>query len=184
MAFFFGMIYLTNPNGRARLPPSRNPVFLRANGSAGASPSRARELGFVKYIVPFFFATGDDLLPVLSNVEAKRAVVYTPFGHIPGPTAERFRTARDLPTLFQPQPFESSIGGPAYVVTEAGTGVVLRQLSRHEGKDRWAVDQLANPDSTVLRHGGLFKDNRPGAAGIETRVRFWGGLAACRAGFS
>jgi hypothetical protein len=23
-----------------------------------------------------------------------------------------------------------------------------------------------------------------GAAGIETRVRFWGGLAACRAGFS
>ena len=54
VSFFFGTIYLTNPNGRARLPPSRNPVFLRANGSAGASPSRTRELGFVKYIVPFF----------------------------------------------------------------------------------------------------------------------------------
>ena len=27
-------------------------------------------------------------------------------------------------------------------------------------------------------------DNQTGAAGIETRVRFWCGLAACRAGFS
>ena len=27
-------------------------------------------------------------------------------------------------------------------------------------------------------------DNQTGAAGIETRVRFWYGLAACRAGFS
>ena len=27
-------------------------------------------------------------------------------------------------------------------------------------------------------------DNQAGAAGIETRVRFWYGLAACRAGFS
>jgi hypothetical protein len=107
----------------------------------------------------FFFATADDLLPVLLSVEAKRRVVYIPFGHILEPRAEHFRTARDLPTLFQPQPYESSVGGPAYVVTEAGTEVVLRQLSRYEGKDRWVVDQLANPDSTVLRHGGLFKEN-------------------------
>ena len=27
-------------------------------------------------------------------------------------------------------------------------------------------------------------DNQTDAVGIETRVRFWGGLAACRAGFS
>jgi hypothetical protein len=107
----------------------------------------------------FFFATGDDLLPVLLSVEAKRAVVYTPFGHVYEPRAEHFRTARDLPTLFQPQPYESAVGGPAYVVTEAGANVLLRQLSRYEGKDRWSVDQVENPDSTVLRHGGLFKEN-------------------------
>src|SRR5262249_37542362 len=107
----------------------------------------------------FFFATGDDLLPVLLSVEAKRAVVYTPFGHIREPRADHFHTARDLPTLFEPQPYESAVGGPGYGVTEAGTEVVLRQLSRYEGKDRWSVDQLANPDSTVLRHGGLFKEN-------------------------
>ena len=107
----------------------------------------------------FFFATADDLLPVLLSIEAKHAVVYTPFEHVYEPRTEHFRTARVLPTLFKPQPYESAVGGPAYLVTVAGTDVVLRQLSRYEGKDRWSVDQLTNPDSTVLRHGGLFKEN-------------------------
>ncbi len=84
--------------------------------------------------------------------------MYTPFDHIHEPRADHYRTARELPTLFQPQPFESAGACPTYLVTEAGTEVVLRQLSRYEGKDRWSVDQLANPDSTVLRHGGLFKE--------------------------
>jgi hypothetical protein len=107
----------------------------------------------------FFFATGHDLVPVLLSVEANHAVVYTWIGHIHEPRAKHFRTARDLPTLFQPQPFESAVAGPAYLVTEAGIEVLLRQLPRYEGKDRWSVDQLANPDSTVLRHGGLFKEH-------------------------
>lgn len=107
----------------------------------------------------FFFATADDLLPVLLGVEAKHKVVYTLLDHVYEPRAVHFRTARDLPTLFQPQPYESAVGGPAYLVTEAGRDVVLRQLSRYEAKDRWSVDQLVNPDSTVLRHGGLFKEN-------------------------
>ncbi len=107
----------------------------------------------------FFFATADDLLPVLLTVEAKLAVVYTPFNHIHEPKADHYRTARELPTLFQPQPFESAGCCPAYLITEAGTEVILRQLSPYEGKRRWSVDQLANPDSTVLLHGGLFKEN-------------------------
>jgi hypothetical protein len=107
----------------------------------------------------FYFATPDDLLPVLLGVEARLSVVYTPYGHVNEPRADHFSTARDLPTLFQPQPFESAAGGPAYLVTESGTDVVLRHLPRYDGKDRWAIDQLANPDSTVLRHGGLYGDN-------------------------
>jgi hypothetical protein len=107
----------------------------------------------------FFHATADDLLPVLLSVEAKHAIVYTPCGHIHQPTTEHYRTALDLPTLFQPQPYESAVAGPAYLITLAGVEVVLRELSRFEGKDRWAVDQLANPDSTILLHGGMFKEN-------------------------
>src|SRR5205809_2899149 len=107
----------------------------------------------------FFFATADDLLPVLLSVEARHAVVYTPGGHIYEPRADHYRTARDLPTLFRPQPFESAVSGPVYLVTEVGAEVILRKLPPYEGRDRWSVDQLANPDSTGLRHGGMYGQN-------------------------
>jgi hypothetical protein len=107
----------------------------------------------------FFFATPEDLLPVLLSVEARQSVAYTLCEHLHEPRVDRFLTAHELPTLFQPAPFESAVLGAAYLVTESATDIVLRQLSPFEGKDRWAVDQLCNPDSTVLRHGGLYGDN-------------------------
>lgn len=107
----------------------------------------------------FFFATPDDLLPVLLAVEAKIPVAYTPFGHFNEPRVVQIFTASSLPTLFQPAPSESAMSCTAYVVTEAGTSIVLRQLSPYEGKDRWSVDQFCNPDSTVLRHGGIWGRN-------------------------
>lgn len=105
-----------------------------------------------------FFATPDDLLSVLLSVEAQHPVVYTLYGNAKASRVDHFTTARDLPTLFQPQPYESAICGPMYLVTEAGTDVVLRYFRLNSGEDRWAVDQLANPDSTVLRHGGFYGD--------------------------
>ena len=46
------MIYLTNPNGRARLLPSRLHAEKQGSGSAGTSPSQTSYFGFVKCIVP------------------------------------------------------------------------------------------------------------------------------------
>jgi hypothetical protein len=105
-----------------------------------------------------FFATPDDLLPVLLSIESRRPVVYTLFGSSSKPRVDHYTTARDLPTLFQPQPYGSAISGPAYFVTEAGTDVIIRHIRLNDGEDRWDVDQLANPDSTVLRHGGFYGD--------------------------
>ena len=107
----------------------------------------------------FFFATSGDLLPVLLSVEARHSIVYTRVDHVNTSRVEPFCSARDLPTLFQPAPFESSVNCPTYLITESGTDVILEQLHCYDGKDRWAIDQLANPDSTILRHGGLYGDN-------------------------
>jgi hypothetical protein len=104
----------------------------------------------------FFFATSEDLLPVLLSVEARHQISYTPSGHFEKPLVESFQTVRELPTIFLPAPHESAIAGPAYVVTESPARIVLRELSPYLGKKRWAVDQLSNPDSTVLRHGGFY----------------------------
>src|SRR5438067_197342 len=85
----------------------------------------------------FFHATADDLLPVLLSVEARQPVVYTRMGRVNEPRAGHYLTARDLPTLFQPQPFESATGGPAYLVTEAGTEVIFRKVTDYGGRDSW-----------------------------------------------
>jgi hypothetical protein len=104
----------------------------------------------------YFFATPEDLLPVLLSIESHRQIKYTRYGHISEPTIESYATAKDLPTLFLPAPHESAVAGPSYVVTEFSATIALRRLSPRLGGERWAVDQLANPDSTVLQHGGLY----------------------------
>ena len=53
----------------------------------------------------------------------------------------------------------SAISGPAYLVTDTDTEVALRELSPFQGHARWAIDQLANPDSTMLWHGGMYGDS-------------------------
>ena len=45
-----------------------------------------------------------------------------------------------------------------------------------------ADEPVTQNDELGLRR--VTVDNQTGAVGIETRVRFWCGLAACRAGFS
>ena len=107
----------------------------------------------------FFFATPEDLLPVLLSVETRHHLSYTPCGHIDKPMIESFGTARELPTLFLPAPNESAVAGPSYIVTESTATIVLRELSPYLGKERWAVDQLENPNSTVLRHGGFYGEH-------------------------
>jgi hypothetical protein len=106
-----------------------------------------------------FFATPDDLLPVLQDVERRIRIKYTLTGHLNEPRIESFETAKDLPALFEPAPYESAIQCPTYLVTEAAATVVPRPFQLHNGKRQWVIDQLENPDSVVLSPGGLFGDN-------------------------
>lgn len=93
-------------------------------------------------LMAHFFATPEDLLPVLLSVESRRAISYTLTGHFHEPTVRSFYTARDLPTLFERSATGSAASGHAYLVTEAPTAIVLRELTPYGGQPRWAVDQL------------------------------------------
>lgn len=104
-----------------------------------------------------FFATADDLLPILSEIEARRRITYTLTGHTSKPEATSYGCGNDLPTLREPAPAEASVNCPSYLITETQCPVVLRELPPYNGQSRWAVDQLLNPDSTVLWHGGIYQ---------------------------
>lgn len=109
-------------------------------------------------MTPLFFATADDLLPVFEDNESKRMIHDTLCGHLDVPNINSFKSGAELPTLRQAAPYESSSELPAYIITEASQQVRLREVFQQGGKRCWAVDQLQNPDSTVLWHGGMYAD--------------------------
>ena len=102
-----------------------------------------------------FFATAEDLLPVLESIESSRSVAYTLTGQMEKHVVESFYTCRDLRTLFESASSDSATTSSSYLVTERDRVVSVRAVPSPTGKQRWAIDQLQNPDSAVLWHGGF-----------------------------
>jgi len=110
--------------------------------------------------MPHFFATANDLLPILAAVESSRGLTYTRTGHMNSPEVVSFRSGESLPTLRASATSETASTGVAYLVNEIERLVVPRLIYVHgEENPRWAIDQLKNPDSTVLWHGGFWGGN-------------------------
>jgi hypothetical protein len=105
-------------------------------------------------VTRYFFATADDLLTVFSRVEGKRDVIYTLMGLFESRPVEAFRGGEELPSLWRAPEGRSTVCCSAYLVTPAGVAVNVRQVPQRGGGMRYAVDQLANPDSMEINHGG------------------------------
>jgi hypothetical protein len=99
-----------------------------------------------------FFATADDLLPVFESVESRRTVLYTLSGHVTEKNVMSFSSGAQLPTLRMPMTEANASSCPAYLVSEVGAEIALREISSNV----WAIDQLANSDTTMLQHGGMY----------------------------
>ena len=107
----------------------------------------------------FFFATAEDLVPVLLSVEERIRIKYTPFGHFDTPDVKSFASIRDLPTLFVRRQTNRLLLARSIVVTELDGVVASRRIARYDDTTVWSIDQLENADSTVLSHGGFFGDD-------------------------
>ncbi len=103
-----------------------------------------------------FFAAGDDLLPVFETVEGKRDLSYTLCGLFPSRQCASVSAGRELPSLRSPALHPNAIACPQYLVTAAGAPVAVREVAQKAGGVRYAIDQLANPDSIILQPGGLY----------------------------
>lgn len=102
----------------------------------------------------YFFATADDLHPVFSRVEAKREVLYTQIGVFEARPAAGLPRGEGLPTLRLAPEGRSTVQCSAYLVTPARVIVNVREVPQRAGGVRYAVDQLMNPDSITINHGG------------------------------
>lgn len=101
-----------------------------------------------------FFASPDDLSPVLDAVEANMPVAYTSIGMFGSDNVTSVLAGRLIQTLKLPAGPSSAVC-PAYLVTPNDCVVRVRPVTVASVGVRYAVDQLHNPDSVALTHGGF-----------------------------
>ena len=100
-----------------------------------------------------FFALPGDLLPVFEAVERKMSLAYILMGVFESNQYHAVSRGADLPTLNEPAA-DQQARCPEYLIVPAGTALELRSFELTTGETRYAVDQLENPDSATLSHGG------------------------------
>jgi hypothetical protein len=101
-----------------------------------------------------FFALRDDLIPVITAVEAKTPLKYVVGGAYEDASIGAWRSGLELPQLGTADA-DSSTACRTFLVLAAGTNVVERKIVRNDGKHVTLIDQLLNPDSVSFTPGGL-----------------------------
>lgn len=105
-----------------------------------------------------FFATKEDLLPMLQMAEAREPLKYVRTGNFTKPNLEIFLRGSDIPGLGKAT-CESAHASASYLVCEQALPVVVRQINRTDGTERFCVDQLHNPDTVGFTPAGMWNDD-------------------------
>jgi hypothetical protein len=97
-----------------------------------------------------FFATKDDLVPVLDAVEAARKIKYVRFGSTGSSTPASFPTVTALPKLGIAS-HESAINSDTYLICAKTETLRAREVA-----GGFVFDQLLNPDTVTFTPGGFW----------------------------
>jgi hypothetical protein len=103
-----------------------------------------------------FFATKEDLIPVLAAFDAKHDVKYVLTGLLFSPELTVYTSGGSIDTLAVPARHANAVNGYNYLITPANEPVRIRNCPQTKGGIRYAVDQLINPRTICLLHGGFF----------------------------
>jgi len=102
-----------------------------------------------------FFATKEDLIPVIRAVEGQRSLKYILTGLLDSAALMVFTSALDIPSLGTAT-HESAICGATYLVADSGENIVSHKRPQNAGGFRYEVNQLGNPKTIIFQPGGLF----------------------------
>jgi hypothetical protein len=104
-----------------------------------------------------FFATAADMSKVLLTVGADHALQYARCGLFDSPECPVFDELLSLPNFGVAQVGDSNFE-PTFLVLPKGTRVNVRTIPQRRGGTKYAVDQLINPGTVVVRPGGKYRD--------------------------
>jgi hypothetical protein len=101
-----------------------------------------------------FYATARDLAPVLSLLEARKKLQYTPIRHVVTDKAQIYFSYADIPDFGRTNN-PTAIHNPAYLVAPRGTVVQVESIPQRTGGINFAIGQRLNKDTVTLRPGGM-----------------------------
>ncbi|MGC8542068.1 MAG: hypothetical protein ACP5QA_15765 [Phycisphaerae bacterium] len=105
-----------------------------------------------------FFATREDLLLVLGNVERDTALRYVRTGNQLNPHFETFQRGGDIPNLGVADRETGSVCR-MFLITGNAVTVGVRTVKGADGIQRYLVDQLLNPDTVTLTPAGMWGED-------------------------
>jgi hypothetical protein len=113
------------------------------------------------------FATRNDLLDLLADVESARSVQYAEAGMFDKPAPATFGSSSEIPGLGTTHATSTNLA-PRFLLADAGVPFSVRPVLQRKGGTRYAVDQQKNPDSVALIPGGQFDGQTLLAGSIGT----------------
>jgi hypothetical protein len=138
--------------------------------------------------MPHFFATKNDIIPVLRGVEGRISVKYVKAGRSISPIPQIVNRGEDIPNLGT-APGESHTSCPMFLICDSSLKLKARPIGNGRmtsessleleplpigmGERTYSFDQMENPDTISFQTGGLWKD-----------ILLYGRFATCTATFS
>lgn len=104
-----------------------------------------------------FYAIKEDLTAVLEAVEQDSLLIYIRMGQFPTPEYETFAHGAEIPNLGKANT-DSASSGQSFLITGRDTPIKVRPI-KVAGVERYAVDQLVNPDTITFAPGGIWGED-------------------------
>jgi hypothetical protein len=104
-----------------------------------------------------FFATAADLLPVAGVAEASASVQYVVTGLFEASDYIAHHSAALVPGFGIANADDMNLL-PQYLVAPRSASIHVRTVPQQRGGTRYAIDQLANPESIIFAPGGVHRD--------------------------
>lgn len=102
-----------------------------------------------------FFATKQDLLPVIFDLDSKSHFQYCASGLFDSPDIRYYSSLFFVPQLGVAQ--RDSTQSSSYLVLGSNKLIQTRAIPQRSGGVKYAIDQLINPNTAVFRLGGIYK---------------------------
>lgn len=114
-----------------------------------------------------FFADSNDFKKIALDVEARQRIHYFEAGSFDIEEVSHYATLLDVPELGISK---SGISGlnRYYLVLPQDIKLNVRTVQQNAGGVRYFVDQLVNPNSVIIRVGGIWNDSAIIASSLDT----------------